>query len=64
MRIQSKSQKTYFRARPSAVAARIDLKLRHDVVHHAADALTIYRDFRRSGERFSMVGPKTAFQAS
>jgi hypothetical protein len=32
-------KKTYFRARPRAVAAWIDLNLRHDGVHHAADAL-------------------------
>jgi hypothetical protein len=32
-------KKTYFRARPRALVASIDLKLRHDGVHHAADAL-------------------------
>ena len=45
--------KTYFRTRPRAVAARIYLKLRHDVVHYVADALTKFRDFRRPGRRFS-----------
>ena len=41
--------KTYFRTRPRAVAARIDLKLRHDGVHYAADALTKFREFWRPG---------------
>ena len=34
--------KTYFRTRPRAVAARIDLKLCHDVVHHVADAFVSF----------------------
>ena len=46
-------KKTYFRASPRAVAASIDQKLRPDVVHHAADALNKFRDFRRSAKRFS-----------
>jgi len=46
MRIRNKSQKTYFRARPRAVAARIDLKLSRDGVYHAADALSKFRDLR------------------
>ena len=41
--------KTYFRTRPRAVAARINLKLRHDVFHDVVDALTKFRDFRRPG---------------
>jgi hypothetical protein len=45
--------KTYFRTRPRAVAARINLKLRHDVVHYVANARTKFRDFRRPGKRFS-----------
>ena len=45
--------KTYFRTRSRAVAARINLKLRHDVFHDVVDALTKFRDFRRSGRRFS-----------
>ena len=45
--------KTYFRTRPRAVAARINPKLRHDVVQHVADALTKFCDFRRPGRRFS-----------
>ena len=45
--------KTYFRTRPRAVAARIDLKLCLDVVHHVDDALSKFRDFRRPGKRFS-----------
>ena len=45
--------KTYFRTRPRAVAARIDLKLCHDVVHHVDDALSKFRDFRRPERRFS-----------
>ena len=35
-----KNVRKYFRTRPRAVAARIDLKLRHVGVHYAADALT------------------------
>eukprot|EP00982_Pelagococcus_subviridis_P014661 31347-Pelagococcus_subviridis.AAC.11 len=35
-----------------AVAARIDLKLRHDDVHYKADALTKFREFWRPGRRF------------
>ena len=45
--------KTYFRTRPRAVAARIDLKLCHDVVQHVDNALSKFRDFRRPGRRFS-----------
>ena len=41
-----KRTRKYFRTRPRAVAARINPKLRHDVVHHVADALTKFRDFR------------------
>ena len=46
-------KKTYFRARPRAVASWIDLNLRHDGVYHAVVALSKFRDFRRSGRRFS-----------
>ena len=45
--------KTYFRTRPRAVAARIDLKLCHDIFHHVDDALSKFRDFRRPGKRYS-----------
>ena len=37
--------KTYFRTRPRAVAARIDLKLCNDVVYHVDDALPKFREF-------------------
>ena len=42
---------TYFRTRLRAVAARIDLNLRHDVVYQVDDALTKFRDLMRS-EKF------------
>ena len=45
------SAKTYFRTRLRAVAARIDLNLRHDVVYQVDDALTKFRDLMRS-EKF------------
>ena len=41
--------KTYFRALPRAVAASIDIKLRHNSVYHAFNALTKFCDLRRSG---------------
>ena len=44
-----KNVRKYFRTRPRAVAARINLKLRHDVFHDVVDALTKFRDFRRPG---------------
>ena len=44
--------KTYLRTLPRAVAARINSKLRQNVVHHVADAHTKFRDFRRPGKRF------------
>ena len=52
-KIRIQIAKTYFRTRPRAVAARIDLKLCLDVVHHVDDALSKFRDFRRPGRRFS-----------
>ena len=45
--------KTYFRTRPRAVAARINLKLRHDGAHHVADAFAKFREFYTPGRRFS-----------
>ena len=45
--------KTYFRTRPRAVAARSNLKLRHDGVHLVADAFSKFREFWRPGRRFS-----------
>ena len=45
--------KTSFRTRPRAVAARIDIKLCHDVVHHVDDALSKFRDFKRPEKQFS-----------
>jgi|MDSW01.3.fsa_nt_gb hypothetical protein len=55
MRIWFISQKAYFCARPRAVASSIDLKLRHDGVHHVAvaDVLTKFRVFRRTRRRIS-----------
>ena len=37
--------KTSFRTRPRAVAARIEIKNCHDVVHHVDDALSKFREF-------------------
>ena len=44
-----KNVRKYFRALPRVVASPIELELRHDVVHNADDALTKFRDFKRSG---------------
>ena len=48
-----KNVRKYFRTRPRAVAARIEIKNCHDVVHHVDNALSKFRDFRRPGRRFS-----------
>ena len=50
MRIHTKPQNRtevlpYFRARLRAVAASVDLKLPHDVVHHATNVLPEFRGF-------------------
>ena len=37
--------KTYFRTRPRAVAARINLKLRHDGYYYVDDAFSKFREF-------------------
>jgi len=65
---------SYFRTRPRAVAGRIDLKLRHDVVHRSPMPSQSSASFRgleggfRTSQRlsFKMVlrCPKTVFQAS
>ena len=49
----AKNVRKYFRTRPRAVAARINLKLCHDVVQHVDKTLSKFCDFRRPGKRFS-----------
>ena len=44
--------KTYFRTRPRAVAARINLKLRHDGYNYVDDAFSKFREFYTPGRRF------------
>jgi hypothetical protein len=65
---------SYFRTRPRAVAGRIDLKLRHDVVHRSPMPSQSSASFRgleggfRTSQRLSFKKvlrcPKTVFQAS
>jgi hypothetical protein len=54
-------QNVTFRARPRAVGAAIDLKLRRDGVQHVGNALTKFRDFRRSGRRIKKSSSGSTF---